>query len=217
MLEMTRKHMACLSLTLNNCFISSLFLTLNASKIAIRCDWQLRLYTLKLFSCKSHAAFRVLDCTSWKRSGARSNSSCRICNTSPSTHGGNKRPQSQQLDYAKNPAVTSLHHFQICPQRSLPGYQAFGLSGSTTSLSQHNPRDTQTASPALTKKAAKFSLSPKVSRKNRQAPPLSVHQQKLTGSLSSGFERRRVPSLGNQPLPRPISPTIPDFGTPGMW
>lgn len=150
----------------------------------------------------------MLDCTSWKNTGVSKSSNCQSCNASSFT--SNKRPQSQHIE---NPAITSLHHSQVSVQRSLPGSQALGLSGSTKSLSQRNPREFQSS--FSTKKAAKFSLSPKISRKNRQSQPLSLHQQKLTGSLSSGFERKRPPSLGSQPLPRPTSPTPADFGTPG--
>lgn len=150
----------------------------------------------------------MLDCTAWKRNGVSGQAF------------GNKRPISQQLDplYAPNPAITSIHA-QLNAQRSLPGAELYNLGGSTSSLSQRTPRDTQLASPLLAKKSAKFSLSPKISRKNRHSQPLSAHQQfreqqKLTGSLSSGFERKRPPSLGNQPLSRPQSPP-PDYGTPG--
>ncbi|KAI6191152.1 PH domain protein [Aphelenchoides bicaudatus] len=150
---------------------------------------------------------RVLDCTAWKRNGITTPG--HVANTT-------KRPSSQHLDslYAPNPAVTNLHS-QLNAQRSLPSSELYNL-GSTSSLIQRNPRDTQLSSPLLTKKSAKFSLSPKLSRKNRHSQQQLREQQKLTGSLSSGFERKRPPSLGSQPLSRPQSPTQPDYGTPAI-
>ncbi|KAI6174160.1 hypothetical protein M3Y98_01159700 [Aphelenchoides besseyi] len=142
--------------------------------------------------------FRVLNCTAWKR---WANSPAPPVSSSP----------------------LLLHRHQLHPQllqhRSLPGDSLYASNSSILIEQDTGSSGVLLGTPQLSKKSAKFAISPKLSRKTR-----NLQHQTATGSLPlqspvlqtvGSLDRKRQTSLVNQPLPRPEPPAPAPFGSPG--
>ncbi|KAI6205966.1 hypothetical protein M3Y94_00851800 [Aphelenchoides besseyi] len=142
--------------------------------------------------------FRVLNCTAWKR---WANSPAPPVSSSP----------------------LLLHRHQLHPQllqhRSLPGDSLYASNSSILVEQDIGSSAVLLGTPQLSKKSAKFAISPKLSRKTRHSQhqtavgslPLQSPLLQTVGSL----DRKRQTSLVSQPLPRPESPAPAPFGSPG--
>ncbi|CAD5227692.1 unnamed protein product [Bursaphelenchus okinawaensis] len=139
---------------------------------------------------------KLLDCTHWNRwsppccsSTLPSTSTCSYQKSQRSIYSQSSSPYSSRTDLSvpRFEATLPLQHPQLLHHRSLPG----------DSLSAAN-------SPLLQPKKRNLVISPKLGPK---------FEKNL--SLQIGQDRKRHPSIGSQPLPRPQPDLPPPFGTPG--
>ncbi|CAD5234963.1 unnamed protein product [Bursaphelenchus xylophilus] len=144
--------------------------------------------------------FRLLDCTHWNRwtppccltaASSSSSSACSYQKSHRSLHSQGSSPYSSRSDLSvprfEATLPRALQHPQLLHHRSLPG----------DALSVAN-------SPLLQPKKGSLVVSPKLGAKFQK-----------NASFQQSQDRKRHPSIGSQPLPKPHPDLPPPFGTPG--